>query len=588
MVKEMNTNTEDVMYFRGLFSRRKLHFLLPFVLVAFLSTAMALTLPSIYSSKATILIEAQNIPEEMVRTTVTGFVEERLQSLTQIVLSRANLEEIVNKLNLYPELREKNTIEQIVARMRNNIEMTPIHAQVSNPRAGRSIAATIAFDISYEGKDPEQTAGVTSALVSLYLEQNLKVREEKAVGTVNFFRQQLEEIKNEMDVREKQIASFKEENLHSLPELMQFNMQIVERTRNDLDARQKDVDTLVNQLIYLQGQLAAIEPIRYRGGTDGRGATLEEELRFLNNQYLALKAVKAENHPDMIKLKNQVNSLDKEAYSRQSMRDLAVNLENKQNQLEAMRQRYSDSHPDVIALSREVNILESQFEERTLNRTLFTEVESMEPENPAFINIQTQIASTRLQIDNARAKIRELEKAYARYQRRVENSPAVEQQFKFLQRDYLSLQQSYQETTSRLQDALEAMELEEGQMAEKLIVIEPPQIPEMPVKPNRRAILMLGVVFASGIGVGSTAMAEYFDASVRDTRNLARISGSSVLGSIPYLRTRRDKVKKWLTGLAWVLILIVLAGVILVLTNIYYKPLDVLWIDILNKMSLTN
>lgn len=585
MVKEMDTNSQDIMYLRGLVSRRKLYFLLPFILVSFLIFAIALTLPSIYNSKATILIEAQNIPEEMVRTTVTGFVEERLQSLTQIVLSRANLEDIVNRLNLYPELREKNTIEQIVLKMRKDIEMAPIYAQVANPRGGRSTAATIAFNISYEGKDPEQTARVTSALVSLYLEQNLKVREEKAAGTVNFFRQQLDEIKKEMDIREEEIARFKEENLHSLPELMQFNMQIVERTRNELDTRQKDIDTLLNRLIYLQGQLASIEPIRYRGGVNGRGTTLHEELRFLNNQYLALKAVKADNHPDMIRLKNQIESLDKEAYSRQNVRDMAINLESKQNQLASLRQRYSDSHPDVIALSREVDILESQLEERSLSRALFTEVETMEPENPAFINIQTQIASTKLEIDNARSKIRELERSYAEYQRRVESSPAVEQQFKILQRDYLSLQQSYQETTSRLQAAVEAMELEEGQMAEKLIVIEPPLTPEVPVKPNRKALILLGVVFASGIGVGSTAMAEYFDSSVRDAQNLAKISGSPVLGSIPYLRTRRDKIKAWMTGLTWVLILIVLAGIALALIHNFYSPLDILWIDILNKIQ---
>lgn len=585
MVKEMDTNSQDIVYLRGLVSRRKYYFLLPFILIAFLTFAMALMLPSIYNSKATILIEAQNIPEEMVRTTVTGFVEERLQSLTQIVLSRANLEEIVNRLNLYPELREKNTIEQIVVKMKNNIEMAPIQAQVANPRGGRSTAATIAFNISYEGKDPEQTAGVTSALVSLYLEQNLKVREEKAAGTVNFFRQQLDEIRKEMDIREEEIARFKEKHLHSLPELMQFNMQIVERTRNELDTRQKDLDTLMNRLIYLQGQLAGIEPVRYRGGDNGRGATLEEELRFLNNQYLTHKAVKAENHPDIIRLKNQIDSLDKEAYSRQSMRDMAVNLESKQNQLVSLRQRYSDSHPDVIALSREIDILKDQLEERSLNRALFTEVESIEPENPAFINIQTQIASTKLEIDNARAKIRDLERAYAQYQRRVENSPAVEQQFKLLQRDHLSLQQSYQETTSRLQAAVEAMELEEGQMAEKLIVIEPPQIPEIPVKPNRKAILILGLVFASGLGVGSTAMAEYFDSSVRDSQNLAKISGSPVLGSIPYLRTRQDKIKAWIKVLVWILVLTVLAGGMLALIHYYYSPLDILWIDILNKIE---
>lgn len=578
----METNINDIGYYRELLKRRKWYLVVPFVLVFAASTAVAVMLPSVYRSQATILVEAQNIPEELIRTTVTGYIEERLQTLSQIVLSRRNLEEIVDSFDLYPEMAERNTVEQIVARMRRDILMEPIYAQAGNPRQGR---ATIAFNLSYEGSDPQSTAQVANALVSLYLEQNLRTREERAEGTVTFFQQQLEELRRDIDSRENDIARFKEENLHSLPDLMQFNMQMLERTRSEIDNRQRDIHNLMNRLVNLQGQLALVEPVRFRGGS-GRAMSLEEELRFLNNQYLALKAVKADNHPDLVRLRNQMKSLDQETQSRHSLRDLIVHLESKQNELSLLRERYSLQHPDVIRLSREIELLEAQVQELSGQRHLVTRVEDLEPENPAFINLQTQITSTQLDIESTRDKIRDLERTYVMYQRRIENSPQVEQRFKALQRDYDSAQKAFAETTSRLQAAIEARELEEGQMAEKLTVIEPPRASETPVKPNRKAIVLLGFVFASGLSVGTTALAEYFDSSVRDGRTLAKVSGTPVLGSIPYLRTKKDVWTIRIMRLAVLLgILLGVAGVLL-LIHFYYEPLDVFWLKLQGRVGL--
>ncbi|WP_052507503.1 GumC family protein [Desulfonatronovibrio magnus] len=577
----MDTNTNDLIYLQGVLKRRKLHFLVPFVIIIFIAAGAAVMLPSIYSSRATILIETQNIPEEMVRSTVTGYVEERLQSLSQIVLSRVNLEDIITRLNLYPELREKESMEQLVVRMRNNIKVTPIQAQVANPRMGRTITATIAFNIAYQDKDPQQASRVAGALTSLYLEQNLRAREEKAAGAVNFFRQQLSEQRKEIDAREEDIARFKEMHILSLPELLQFNMQMLERTKNEIDARQKDVQSSMNRLIYLQGQMASIEPVRFRSGPNGRSASLEDELRFLNNQYLSLKAVKTENHPDVIRLKNQINSLDQEALQRHHIRDLVVSLEEKQNELTLLQQRYSENHPDVIRLSREIGNLNSLLADKNTSWSILRDIDNLEQENPVYINLRTQIASTRLEIDSNQGKIRELERHFADYQQRIENSPAIEQQFKLLQRDYQSVQQAYQETMSRMQAALEALELEEGQLAEKLTVIDPPQASKVPVKPNRKAIIMLGFVLASGLGVGSTAMAEYFDSTIRDTGNLARVTGQPVLGSIPPLLSKRDIIINWLSRLAWLVLVLSMCGLALGMVHYFYQPLDNIWAKLL-------
>jgi len=582
----MSADSRDIMYYRRLLKRRKLTFLIPFILLLLLVTVVVFTLPPVYSSQATILVEAQNIPKDMVRSTVTGYVEERLQTLTQIVLSRANLKNIIERFNLYAQDSDQLNTEQIISDMRKNIKMEPIQAQVSNPQYGRTTTATIAFHLAYENQDPQVAAQVSNALVSLYLEQNLKEREEKAEGTVQFFQEQLASLRQEIAQQESAISRFKEENMHSLPELMQYNMQMLERTKNEIEAKQNDLHTLMNRLISLQGQLAAVEPMRYWGSGNTKAMSLEEEYRILNNQYLSMKAVKAHDHPDLIRLRNQLKSLGQETSSRHMRRDVLKNLERKQSQLAQLREKYSGNHPDVIRAEKEVDSIKTQLKKMSSTDVIVTNLEDIESENPTFINLQTQISSTKLDIQNARSKINDLEKIYAMYQQRIERSPQVEQEYQELQRDYASAQQNYQTTTSKLQTALEAQELEEGHMAEKLKVIEPPQVPQIPVKPNRRALGMLGFVFAAGMGVSSTALAEYFDTSIRDLQGLKKISSIPVLGAIPYVRTKRDIVKRVIMRLFLLLGFVAAACVFLTLLHLYYMPLDILWLKLQETIGL--
>ena len=580
----MDNNTNEISYYFDVIRRRKFHFLIPMVLTFSVALAVALTLPSIYSSQATVLIEAQNIPEELVRTTVTGFVEERLQTLSQIVLSRQNLLDLINRFNPYPELKEKATTEEIVSRMRSDIKMQPVHAQVGGS-GGRPSTATIAFTVTYEGVNPQVTAQITNALVSLYLEQNLRVREEKALTTVLFFQQQLDDLRVQVEASEELIARFKEENLHSLPELRQLNQQTLERVKNEINTRRQDIQTLTDRKIYLQGQLATIEPVRPLTLPGGRRSmTIEDELTMLRNDYLAQRSVKSDTHPDVIRLQRQIEVLEKETSSRQDLREQQALLDDKRARMVSLKQRYSDNHPDVIILTREIEVLEDEVANLASTRSSGSSFrEQVMPDNPAYINLQTQIASADFEIESVRAKLVELERTLREYERRIERGPAVEQRLSSLQRDYATAQARYQETMSKLQAARESMELEEGQMAEKLTVIEPPQVPESPTKPNRKAIILLGFVLASGFGVGTAAMSEFMDQSVRGPAVLASVSKRPVLGVIPRLRTSRDKLRFWFTRILAVLIFLALVAGALYYIHNYYQPLDIIWIRIVER-----
>lgn len=585
----MQSNELDLSYYWQVIRRRKWYFLFPLLLILTVALALALMLPPKYTAEGTVLIEAQNIPEELVQSTVTGYVEERLQTLSQIVLSRQNLQELIERYTPYPELQEKAPAEEVIARMREDISMEPVHAEVGGS-SGRASTATVAFTVSYEGLDPQVTSQVANALVTLYLEQNLIERKEKASGTVRFFQDQLNQLQTEIEKQEDLIAEFKKENQNALPELMQHNMQSLERIKNEINTRRQDLQTLKERKIYLQGQLATIDPHRPdpKSSRD-QPLTLEEELSMLRNQYVTQKSVKSANHPDVVRLKKRIQALEEETSGSESSRMLQTALDEARQNLSELRQKYSDQHPEVIRTQREVDALQQELDQALSSQEAANRADSsggdFQASNPAYINLQTQIASTIMEIESMKAKIGELENELASYRQRIENSPAVEQRLQALQRNYTNTRNRYQEVMSKLQAAQEAMELEEDQMAEKLTVIEPPVVPESPSKPNRKAIALLGFVLASGFGVGTASLSEFMDRSVRSTQALSAASAKPVLGVIPFLWTARDRRRLWLKRILILLGILALLGFWLFLINEYYQPLDQIWLRIQRAIS---
>lgn len=160
------------------------------------------------------------------------------------------------------------------------------------------------------------------------------------------------------------------------------------------------------------------------------------------------------------------------------------------------------------------------------------------------INLQTQISSTQMEIKGNQKQLELLKERCYNYRKRVENTPKVEQQYNVLRRDYANAQEKYQETQNRLMAAREAIGLEESQIAERLILVDPPTKSETPYKPNRAAILLMGLVLAIGAGIGFGLLAEYMDQSVHGADELAQVAGEKVLAVIPYLEPSKGSYGK--------------------------------------------
>ena len=575
----------DIQQYLDVIRRKKFHFIIPAVLVFFLAATLALILPPIYKSTATILIEAQQIPENLVNSTVTGYVEQRLQTISQIVLNRTNLLEIINRFGLYEDLKDAHTTEEIVGKMLEAIKVELITTEVRTKRSWKPVETTVAFALSYEGKEPQVVQQVVNFLASLFLEEKVKNRQEKTRTTTEFFENQLAGLRSATIDLEEQIATYKEKHLNELPELMQLNLMTMERLAREIDAKNEHVKNLINRKIYLEGQLATVQPTAQETILGGeRLLSPKEELAVLRSQYLSLSASFSEHHPDVITLKKKLAAMEGEVNTREDLRQRYARLQEKESRLAHMLETYSKKYPDVIRLKREVKRLKEEIQ-RLSEKQTGLKIEGVIPDNPAYINLQTQISTTQMDIDSAQKEFKLLKQKYEDYRRRVESAPRVEQRYLDLQRNYTNAKSEYRETMARLQAAKEAKGLEESRMGEKFILVEPALTPIKPYKPNRLAILLLGMVLATGSGLGFGSFAEYMDHSVHRADELTEISGHTVLAVIPYLENSQDGIRKIRRRLVFAGSTIALVGIGFAVLHLMNIPLENLWLQFMDRLS---
>jgi uncharacterized protein involved in exopolysaccharide biosynthesis len=534
----------DFSHYREVFKRRKFHFILPVIIVFFAAATVAFMLPPVYKATATIVIESQAVSENLVHSAMSGYIEERLHELSQRVMSSRNLLMTVERFGLYTDLRDENTSERLVQEMRENVLIEHMTTDVLSERSGRAIPITTSFTVSFQGGKPEKLADVANHLASLFLEEDARNREEKAQTTIQFLEKRLAGLRSEIRDLEAKLAAFKEQHLSELPQLVAMNLKTMEQLERQMDNLEQRIKDLTNRKIYLEGQLALLEPTMYRVSADGkRVLTPKEELAFLRSQYMALSASLSEHHPDVITLKKKLATLEGELGSQQELRQLQKELYDKKHELTVLLEKVSPKHPDAIKMKKEVAALENRFE-RLSTKQLVLKVEDEKPENPAYINVQTRIASTQMEVDAAKKELKQLQEKYEDYRRRVENTPQVEQRYLDLQRDYTNAKDNYQETENRLRVAREAKGLEEGRMAEKFSLVASATTPLEPFKPNRLAIVLLGLMLAVGSGTGLGSLSEYMDQSVHTADELAKIAGHKVLTVIPYWETSQDITSK--------------------------------------------
>jgi protein tyrosine kinase modulator len=548
-----------------------------------LGIAIALLWAPVYQSKATILVEEQEIPPDLVRSAITSYADQRIETIKQQVMSRSTLWKVIEQYGLYASLRRRNPTEEVLEQFVKDIHIEVMNAKVIDKRSQTPTQATIAFTLAYDGESPEVAQKVANELTSLFLSENLKTRERHAQETTAFLKQEAEQLARHIEDVEAKMATVKQKADGALPELTQLNMQLLSQADRELTDVDREIRSLEERRRFLEGELATLKPNTPIIAASGeRILDSSERLKALRAQYASDRAYLSPDHPDIIKMKQEIESLEEEVGAAAPGEDIGKRLEGERALLAELTERYGNDHPDVVRSREVVAALEGEL---SLIASQPRKPYPFKPENPAYINIQAQLASTTSSLKalrNSRTSIKQRAEEYAK---RIERMPQVEPEYLDLQRDREGSVHKYHEIRSRLMEAKVSEGLELQRKGERFSLIDPPDLPQRPERPNRPVILVLAALLASVGGLGAAAAAEHLDETIRSPVQLARAAGLPPLASIPYLadkheldlRRRRRWTLRW-AGVGAAVILVVLG-------HLFWAPLDVVWFVVLRKLG---
>ncbi len=499
------------------------------------SVAVAVLVPPLYQSTGTVLIESQQIPPELVQATVTSYAEERIEITKQRVMTRENLLRIIGKYKLFQDSLRSITPSEQIDQIRQDTQVELIQA---NLRSGQRGSGTIAFKLSFEHRRPEVAQSVANELVTLFLGENAKVRTERATQTTEFLRQESSRIRLELDKLETQIAAYKQEHNRALPENTAVAMTSLQRMEADLRQTERDLRAAEDEVRYLEverstasaqsGQSAAGPASAASGGTAGELARARAELA-------RLQALYTENHPDVRAAQRRIERLE------------ASSAEDKQR---------SASTPGGEALK-----------------------------DPIVARLDSRIAAARSRIGLLTNQQASLRGSIAQMEKALAGTPQVERGLAALTRDYQNAQRKYEEIRAKQSTAQVAENLEGEQKAERFTLLEPPTVPEKPIKPDRRKLIAMGFLLSI---VGTAALVllmETVQGVVRGYEPIAALMGQRPLVAVPFIplaveSANRRRTQMVVAGASCVLVVGVLTGL-----HFAYMPLDMLIAKVMLRLS---
>ncbi len=351
----------------ALLSRRRWHFLVPAGLALVLAVAAAFLWPPTFRSAATILIEEPDIPRDFVTSTIGAAADQRVQVITQRVMTTQNLIEIINKYNLYPEARRDQPITRVVETLRKDMAMELISADIIDPRRGVPTKATIAFQLSFDHASPRGAQQIVNELVSLYLGENLRDRRARTAQTTDFLEQEAERLNRELADLEARLAVFKRQYSCSLPEQRAFNLRLLDRNELELFEVERREQALGEQQIGLRARLSQVEPVDPRGERDPRYLPPDLQLKQLRSERARLLGRYGADHPDVKSAEREIAALTA-AGATLSVEDVRRELKALEAEIAEAKKRMTDDHPEMKGLLRQRSQLTEELTRAHLDR----------------------------------------------------------------------------------------------------------------------------------------------------------------------------------------------------------------------------
>jgi len=503
MLEEQELAQPDFDRYIDLIRRRHIYFLVPLFLGWLVVWGASWVLPTMYKSSTLILVEEPTMPSSYVPPNVNQNLQDRLQSISQQILSRTRLISIIDKLGLYPD---KKSSDDKVEAMRSNI------GGVELVRDNRNQEIT-AFRVSFSARDPRLAQQVTSELTQLFISESNKVRQQQSEGTTNFLAQQLEDARVALAAQEAKVRQFEATHEGALPTQQASNLQILSGLQGQLQNQQDSLNTAKQQRVYFQ--------------------TLIEQYKNLHASGRSVDGGPSE-----------VGAIDGE-------------LAKLRSQLTDLRSRYTDSYPDVQKLKAQIADTERQ-RQALLAAPKTAPKQGAEVESTPLLQLQSQLQANQLEIASRERAITGLEARISEYQGRLNSEPATEQQLAELTRGYEQSKANYDDLFKKKNASAMATSMEQLQQGERFTMLDPPSLPIKPDFPNRLKFCGFGVLAGFALGSILVFLLEFFDDRMHGEKDIKSLLGINVLAEIPEVQNAVDeKREKRRLALGWALTAVV-------------------------------
>jgi polysaccharide chain length determinant protein (PEP-CTERM system associated) len=477
----MNGMTDfDISQIFASFYRRKGLIICVSIVVFLLTAYTAAILPNVYRSSSLILVSPQRVPASFVTSTITTDLAERMQSIIQEILSRTQLEKIVREFDLYPSTNS-SFLEERIEKLRKAIKVEFRRNNV--------------FQLSFESDNPEKAKQITGRIASLFIEQNLQVREQQAMGTKSFMTAEADRLRKELEEQETVVNQYKAANRFELPDQLDSNLRTVEQLRREIEASNLRLAALQERKGILQKQTVESDIL----GVDLLGGSF---------------TASAEGGPSNLQVQMRKKELD------------------------SLLQRYSSKHPDVVRIKKEIEALETESRAVLPSKTPNKPTGAISSGNPLKQVLQTQISDIDAEIQSLRSQRDHIRAQIATLQSRVDATPIRAIELSKISRGYEITLRKYQDLLAKSLESELSENMEKKQKGEQFQILDPANFPLAPVRPNRPMIILIGLLAGLGAGFGLAFVSDNMDTSFKRSDEINTYVNVPLLATIPALMTR--------------------------------------------------
>ena len=490
--EEQTSGGLDAQRILGIVRRRHMYFLIALVVGWAAIWGASWVLPARYKSGTLILVEQPTMPKNYVEPNVSEDLQDRLQSISQQILSRTRLLLIIDKLHLYSTGRHVKTPDEKVDLMRRDIDI-----ELVQDSHNQSITA---FKISYSAHDPRVAQQVTSELTDLFIDENLKVRQQESEDTTKFIESQLENARTSLAEQEARVREFEGKHEGELPSQQASNLQILSGLQAQLQNEQDALNNAKQQRIYFQALMEQYRTLRGTAKTaDGAPTDLpamDRELETLRSKLADLSAHYTDRYPDVQNLKTQIANTEK-------LRDRL---------LADLKKSSSEPHSDKGAAAQDAE----------------------DPSHsPAMLQLQGQVQANQVEITNREQAISSLKGRVGLYQERLNNEPAREQEMADLTRGYDQSKANYDDLLKKKNESEMATSMEQMQQGERFRMLDPPSLPAKPDFPNRIKLCGIGLGVGFALGLVLVAGLELRDDRLQSEKEIKALLPAAIISEIP-------------------------------------------------------